>query len=670
MAAADLATRFEDAEQQTRESRKLSERDRDYYDNKQWTPEEVRALQDRKQPVVTYNRIARKVDYLSGLEKQQRKDPKAFPRTPKDEDAANAATDAIRYVCDNANWDDERSAAWDNLLIEGTCAVLVSHTQTRHGIDPNITHIPWDRFYYDPYSSKPDFSDASFMGIVTWFDLDEALRRWPDGEEVLTQTWEADKGSDTYDDKPKDKLWSDYKRRRVRVCEEYYLERGVWTRCVYTKSGELEKAAPSPYVDEDGKPENPIKAMSLYVDRNNDRYGCVRVLISPQDEVNKRRSKGLHLITMRQVRASRGVSEDPEKIRREMAKPDGVIMADDGEFEILPTNDMAAANLQLLQEAKNEIDLLGANSALAGKNEQDLSGRAILAQQQGGMVEVARMFDRLRSLSIEVYRSCWNRIRQMWTEERWIRVTDDERNLRFVGLNQQVTIAMLAEEVGKGDPKAIQQAAQIVGPQIMQAYMQGDPQAQTALGLFVQQNGDRVIETRNAVNELDVDIVIDEGMDTPTVQAEQFDALIKMLPGIFPQGAPPQALELVVEASQLRNKDKLLELMKQGPSPEQVQKQQQAEQIQMAGAVAEVEKTQSETAKNYAQAEAADPNAQLQIEATKADHSMQLAERGQAHKMQLDEQRTQQGMMQAERKQQFGEQMAQRQAAQRPKEAA
>src|SRR6478736_4690674 len=102
----DLVKMFEDSESATREARKLAERDRDYYDGKQWTETEVRALQDRKQPVVTYNRIQRKIDYLSGLEKQQRKDPKAFPRTPKDEEAADAATDSIRYACDDNDWDD------------------------------------------------------------------------------------------------------------------------------------------------------------------------------------------------------------------------------------------------------------------------------------------------------------------------------------------------------------------------------------------------------------------------------------------------------------------------------------------------------------------------------------------------------------------------------------
>jgi hypothetical protein len=601
----DLVRMFEESEDATRDARKLAERDIDYRDGKQWTSDEENELKKRKQPVVTYNRIQRKIDYLSGLERQQRKDPKAFPRNPDDEDAANAATDSIRFVCDTEKWDEKRSAAWDDLLTPGTCAIMVGHKQTKKGIDPALIQIAWDRYFHDPHSARPDLSDKSYDGIVTWYDLDVALRRWPDRQDVLNSTLESVRADDTYDDKPKERMWADAKRRRVRVVEMYYIREGVWYRCVFTKAGHLEDPQPSPYMDEEGNPENPIKSTSLYVDRDNNRFGAVRVMISPQDEINKRRSKGLHLITMRQARVSLSAAADKEKIRRELARPDGLIDGDKDDFEILPTADMARGNFEMLMEAKAEIDLLGANAALAGKNENDLSGRAILAQQQGGLVEVARMFDRLRSLSIAVYRAIWNRIRQFWNEERWIRVTDDERNLRFVGLNQKITVKMLAQEVMQGDQQAIQKASQLVGPQMLQAALQGDEQAGMALGLFVQQNGNQVVEVRNAVNELDVDIVIDEGMDTPTVQAEQFETIAKLMANAPALQANPGALEFLVEASALRNKDKLLDILNQGPPPEQVQAQQQMQQLQMAGAEAEVEKTKSETLKNVAQAQAA-----------------------------------------------------------------
>jgi hypothetical protein len=406
------------------------------------------------------------------------------------------------------------------------------------------------------------------------------------------------------------------------VVEMYYIKSRQWHRCVFTKSGHLEEPQPSPYLDEDGKPENPIKGMSLYVDRENNRFGAVRVMISPQDEINKRRSKGLHLITMRQARVSLAATSDKEEIRRELAKPDGVIMGDKDDFEILPTNDMARGNFEMLMEAKAEIDLLGANAALAGKNENDMSGRAILAQQQGGMVEVARMFDRLRSLSIDVYRAIWNRIRQFWTSERWVRITDNEKKLRFVGLNQQVTLAMLAQEVMQGDEKAIKKASEIVGPQILQAAMQGDERAQAMLGMLVQQRGQEVVEVRNAINELEIDIVIDEAMDTPSVQAEQFEILAKILPGIV--NLPPPYAKALIQASQFRNKDEMLETLEQMHQPNPMADQQA--QLQMQGAVEEVKKTASESALNMARAESEGVKAEAAIiSATKPPEPPALA---------------------------------------------
>lgn len=590
---------FEESESSTDTARRLSERDRDYYDNKQWTAAEIATLERRKQPVVTYNRIQRKVDFLSGLERQQRKDPRAFPRNPQDEAAANAATDALRFVCDDEDWDEKRSAAWDNILIEGTGAVFVGFKRTKMGYDPSISHIPWDRHFGDSKSANPDWSDARYQGIVTWYDLDEAKRKWPGAEAVLDASM-SDAASETYEDKPKYRTWGETRTQRVRICEIYCKERGVWTRAVFTKAGFIEEPGPSPYLDEDGEPECPIKAVSLYVDRDNNRYGSVRVLISPQDEINKRRSKGLHLISMRQARISPGAAMEPKDAQKQLSDPSGIVVAEGGDFEILDHNDMAAGNFNLLQEAKSEIDLLGANAALAGKNEADQSGRAILAQQQGGMVEVARAFDRLRSLSLEVYRAVWNRIRQAWTEERWVRVTDDQRNMRFVGLNQRVTVEMVAQEAAQGDPQAQQQLAGLVTPQVMQAALQGDQRAQMLIGLFVEQNGPQVVGTRNAVTDLDVDIVMDEGMDTPTIQAEQFDTLTKVIPGIV--NLPPVYAKMLIKASQLRDKDEILEMLEQSQQQDPMQAQMQ--QVQMAGATAEVEKTESETAKNYAQAQA------------------------------------------------------------------
>jgi hypothetical protein len=91
----DLCRMFEESESASLTSRKDAERDRDYVDGKQLSSDELAELDRRGQPPVIDNRIKTKIDYLVGLEKQQRVKPKAFPRTPQHEADADAATESL-----------------------------------------------------------------------------------------------------------------------------------------------------------------------------------------------------------------------------------------------------------------------------------------------------------------------------------------------------------------------------------------------------------------------------------------------------------------------------------------------------------------------------------------------------------------------------------------------
>jgi hypothetical protein len=85
-----------------------------------------------------------------------------------------------------------------------------------------------------------------------------------------------------------------------------------------------------------------ILQSSAYVDRENRRFGMVSDFISLQDEINKRRSKALHLLSVNRIITEQGAVEDVDKAKREMAKPDGAIAVLPGmRFELLPGGDLA-----------------------------------------------------------------------------------------------------------------------------------------------------------------------------------------------------------------------------------------------------------------------------------------------------------------------------------------
>lgn len=573
---ATLVDWFETAEHVSADARQKSERDRDYYDGKQLTAEEVSALNKRGQPPIVINRIKRKVNFLLGLEKSQRTDPKAYPRNPQDEKAAQAATDALRFVVEKERYDRKRSRVWSNMLVEGfgglELSVEMTEVNGRREAEIKINQWNWDRLFYDPHSSEEDFSDARYLGTVTWMDLSEAQKKWPKIKGELTNLVGTTMPGDTYDDKPKHQIWSDKQRQRVKICQIYWKDGDQWKWCLYTKGLKI-ASGDVPFVDDKGDSWCPLLLQSAYVDRDNNRYGEVRDMIDPQDEVNKRRSKALHIFTMRQIVTEQGAVNDIEDTKRELAKPDGAVVLNnpDAKFEILSTGDIGVANLQLLQEAKDELDLMGPNAAMAGKDQRSQSGRAIIAQQQGGAIEASTLADGRRDLDLRMFRGVWWLIKQYWTEERWIRVTDDENNMRFVGLNRPVTFR-----------EAIQQrlTEQGLPPELVQQEIEAasaDPRMDQMAGI------------ENSTADADVDIIIEDAPDMVNLQFEQFEQLAQMAAAGVP--IPPDVL---IEASSLRNKDKLLEKMQSEPGPLQ--------QLQMAEKQAEIEKTQAETKETNAQA--------------------------------------------------------------------
>ena len=104
-----------------------------------------------------------------------------------------------------------------------------------------------------------------------------------------------------------------------------------------------------------------------------------------------------------------------------------------------------------------------------------------------------------------------------------------------------------------------------------------------------------------------VDIIIDESPDTITLQSEQFSELTKLASAgvVFPP-------EVYVQASGLRNKQALLDIMKGGGqlTPEQQQQQQQQQQMAQQMAAAELASKMAKAQKEMAEAQLA--TAQLQ----------------------------------------------------------
>lgn len=584
-----VLSQFEDFVDATQEMRALGQKCRDYKDGAHFTAEERETFRKRKQPCITDNKILDKVNTIMGLEKQQRTDPKAYPRTPQHEQAAEAATDALRYVADNCDYQrSARKPACDNLIVEGWCYGEVCYKKDTNEII--IDHVRVDRGYHDIRSLRPDFYDKKYAGYFTWMDADDAKRKWPKQTDAIDQSFvDMAIGEKEHEDKPNRYVEQKGNRKRIQVFTHCHEKGGVWYQSKWCKGGFLEAPKPSAYKDEEGNPLCNIEVQATYRDSDGNCYGYVQRDLDLQDEHNKRRSKLMHLLNSKRLHVRKG-QEDVKKLRQQAHLPDGVLEYNSDPREAVIEDNLKEAEGQwrLLQYTDQQLSMSSPSPQIMSPGGS--SGRAKEIDQAAGVLPLMQLFDALDAWEIRMYRLAWLCVRQFWTAPMWIRVTDNEDNLKFVGLNQPVT---------NGEAMARELQAQNLPPEEKAAAVQiiaQDPRStQPAI-----QNGKPLLD--NAVAEMDVDIIISRTQDTVNIQAEQFEVLSGLAEKYGPQAVP---FEVVLEMSQLRSdvkrsvKDKLSGA--NDPMAEQrAQMAQMIEQLQVALAQAEVRKTNSEAAKNEA----------------------------------------------------------------------
>ncbi|MCK5616627.1 hypothetical protein KAR91_82970 [Candidatus Pacearchaeota archaeon] len=591
MASIDkIKKHFEDFVDATEDARSAAEKRRDYRDLKQWTGEEKQKLSARDQAAIVFDQFSKKVDAITGLEVQRRTDPKALPVHPKDEKAAEVITDGLRFVESKSFLDESATDVFEDKLVEGYGGVITEVERKGEEFVISPKRIPWDRIYFDPHSREKDFSDSSYFGITLWMDLEDAIALNEEKrDEIESAFHEAEFSDETFEDRPK--YWINTERKRIRVNQEFYLHKGVWHEVFYSGDIEVIESKPSPYEDEDGEPMCPIELECDFVDRENARWGYMERLIDVQDEINHRRSKGLHMLSSKTVIAERGAFGNTpiEKVLQQFRKGFTFIEKLKGtEVEIDNQQDLGQSQLAFYQDAQNAMDSVGINPELSGSTDTAISGRAFIARQQGGMVELARIFSNHSAWKRRVYRQIWLRMRQFWTEEKWVRVTDNENALRFVGINVPITMVekQLEESAGMDINKIRER-----NPDAVDAFIKQEIQANPALG--------QVVEKRNDVKQLEMDIILEEVPDTAIIQQEQFE----MLANLAGTRGDPQMFEALLSLSNMPNKDAVLEKFKpdEQAQQQQAQAQQQVMEMETADKMADIAKKQAEAQKTVAE---------------------------------------------------------------------
>ncbi len=456
----------------------------EYKDGEQWDEDDKADIEGRGQKACVFNLTKPTCDWITGTEKRTRVDFAVLPRRKDDSKEAETKTKTIKYNDDVNKAGFARSLAFEDSVVSGL-GWTDQGARSDESDDPLYSRYEdWRNVWHDSHAKERDLSDARYLFRSKVVDYDIAVAMFPDradcvraalqqNDDINELYYDVDEVGEDVED---DTVESGIKRDRVRLIScEYRLpakakvirgkELGSLNGSVY----DPENVGMKYLVDEGHASIVDAIKMDMwkmifcgnYVLQNRKRiynhdrfslvpywgyrrkkdgmpYGVVKNLIDPQDDLNKRRSKALYILSTKQSMAESGAIDDVEDFVEERDRPDGHMEVNSlDKVKILDNPALAREHIMLMeQDAKYIESTGGVTDENRGVETNATSGKAIRARQDQGHVNTATLFDNYRyafQIEGEIKLSLTE---QFYTEEKTIRITGDKGQLDFVEINK------------------------------------------------------------------------------------------------------------------------------------------------------------------------------------------------------------------------------------------
>jgi len=428
----------------------------DFVCNNQWTTADRALLAEEEKPCLTINHVLPIINLLSGMERQNRADVKAFPRKGGTRIIADAFTSLVKHSVDMCHGGIEQSMQFVDGIISGKGWVKtdISYKKDKINGDFVMSRVsPFD-VYEDPNANRYDLNEsAKYIWECYWGDKEHIKLLWskheaaieaytgdPQDEDMTDRTGKLVKKSDKEDRDPseyryriKEVWWKSYKKQlflidgaslsfspvhdsqkevvKVVLEKERRLAESEGRRPKYSiKEHVIEVLHVTTMLGdmilEDI--EDPYHGMTMFPLQRFSPYwfdgvvfGIVEGLKDPQREINKRTSQMLHVINHT---ANTGwiVKESEantmQLIKEEGSKPGVMITYSSVPPDKIKPNDFPQGLFILKQDEEANIKKIsGLNPDILGQGDKRTdSGIAILRRQKAGATISEPVYDNFR----------------------------------------------------------------------------------------------------------------------------------------------------------------------------------------------------------------------------------------------------------------------------------
>lgn len=455
-------------------------KDLSYYLGNQWSLEELSYLNNQRRSSFTYNKIRRLINLVQGYQRKNRLSTIISPIEDSSSQTAELFTDVVQYVMQHADGYETISEAFKGALTTGMSFVSpwLDYRSDPVSGDIRFHHDAWNAVILDPFLTKKDLSDCSFIARRKFLSRTDVISLHPEKQDVIDRLpWGSRDDKFTY--MPYARQWGMQKllnyteywrtrwetkdvlvdmetgethewkgdRKRIHALRQIYPQLDVIKKPV--RSVELGVIVEGELIyygkDPSGLNDYPFVPFFAIFEPSYDLYtwkiqSLVRIVRDPQTELNKRRSKMVDIIDNQLnsgwVAKTNSVSNPSSMYKSGQGqvvwlKPEAQM----SDIQRLNAPEIPASMFQLESEFEKDImEIAGVNSELFGMAENDkveTAGILSKMRQSAGLVNLQDLFDGLRESQRILGRKVLSLIQKNYTAEKVRLITKKEPTPEF-----------------------------------------------------------------------------------------------------------------------------------------------------------------------------------------------------------------------------------------------
>lgn len=463
-------------------------KDLSYYLGNQWSLEELSYLNNQRRSSFTYNKIRRLVNLVQGYQRKNRLATVIRPIEDSSEETAELLSDVMQFVMQSADGYETISEAFKGALTTGLSFISpwVDYREDPENGDIKFHIDSWNAVIMDPFFTKKDLSDCSFVARRKFLSRTEVKSLLPDKADVIDGLpWGSRDDKFTY--MPYARQWgmqkllnyTEYWRtrwehkevlvdmvtgetkpwkgtpKRLKMLKQFLPEEfknvQIINKPVKTVElgiiveGELLYYGKDPF----GLNDYPFVPFMAIFEPSYDLYtwkiqSLVRIVRDPQTELNKRRSKMVDIVDNQLnsgwIAKTNSVSNPTSLYKSGQGQV--IFLKPEAQMTDIQRIEPAGINpTQFQLEAEFEKDIMeiaGVNSELFGMAENDkieTAGVLSKMRQSAGLVNLQDLFDGLRESQKLLGRKVLRLIQLNYSPEKVKMITKKTPSAEFYSKN-------------------------------------------------------------------------------------------------------------------------------------------------------------------------------------------------------------------------------------------